>query len=158
MNLRDPSSARRHGLGVASLNHRRRRSASAHPTIHNCIVNHPGISVPDLDAAIAWYTSVLGFQVVVPAVEVAANDGKAGEGFAWINGPKFSRGRVAYLTADNRVGVKYSSLSIPRPKRSPTIAGPSIWHLCLTMPDVTGLTASIAANGGRRSVGYRDPI
>ena len=27
-------------------------------------ITHVGISVPDLDAAIAWYTTVLGFHVL----------------------------------------------------------------------------------------------
>ena len=30
-------------------------------------VNHVGINVPDLGAAVAWYVSVLGFEVVHPA-------------------------------------------------------------------------------------------
>ncbi|KAF2264731.1 hypothetical protein CC78DRAFT_532868 [Lojkania enalia] len=32
------------------------------PAIHNHVVNHIAISVPDCDAAIEWYGKVFGFQ------------------------------------------------------------------------------------------------
>ena len=69
----------------------------------NHAINHIGINVPDLDAAVAWYTSVLGFQVIRPPFEVAAGQGEGGQRFAHINGPKFGRCRVAYLTANNGI-------------------------------------------------------
>lgn len=121
-------------------------------TSPNHAINHLGLNVPDLDAAVAWYASVLGFQVIRPASEVVAGDGESGARFAHINGPKFGRCRVAYLTAGNGVGLEMFEFSEPRTDRFADdweFWRPGIWHLCVTAPDVAVLAASIASHGGR---------
>jgi len=75
------------------------------PVVHNHVVNHIGLNVPDLDAAVAWYAAVLGFQVIRPAADVIAGKGGPGTRFAQLNGPRFGKARVAYLTAGNGVGI-----------------------------------------------------
>ena len=94
-------------------------------------VNHVGINVPDLPAAV----------------------GGAGVRFARMNGPGFRRGRVAYLTSANGVGFEMFEFIEPRtePFRDDwEYWRPGPWHVCLTTPDVPALAAAIAANGGRR--------
>lgn len=115
-------------------------------------VNHVGINVPDLDAAVVWYASVLGFEVIQPVAEVTAGEGETGIRFAQMNGPGFQRGRVAYLTTANGVGFEMFEFIEPRtePFRNDwEFWRPGAWHVCLTTPDVEAVAASIAANGGR---------
>lgn len=120
--------------------------------VHNHVVNHIGINMPDLDAAIGWYAAVLGFQVVAPAADVVAGEGEAGIRFAQINGPKFHRGRVAYLTSGNGVGIEMFEFVEPR---TPAFIDdwefwrPGIWHICVTTPDVAAMAARVAASGGK---------
>ena len=116
------------------------------------VMNHVGINVPDLDAAVAWYVSVLGFEVVHPVAEVTAGVGTAGVRFAQMNGPRFRHGRVAYLTTANGIGFEMFEFIEPRtlPFRDDwEYWRPGLWHVCLTAPDVAALAATIAANGGR---------
>ncbi len=118
----------------------------------NLAVNHIGINVPDLDAAVAWYASVLGFEVVHPVAEVVAGKGEAGTRFAQMNGPTFRKGRVAYLATGN--GVGFEMFEFLDPKTEPfrddwEFWRPGTWHVCITTPDVEGLAASVAAHGGR---------
>ena len=118
----------------------------------NFAVNHIGINVPHLNDAVAWYAAVLGFQVVQPAVEVAAGEGDAGSRFTRINGPKFGRARVAYLTTANGVGLEM--FEFMQPRTEPFVDDwefwrPGIWHICITAPDVAELAAWIVAHGGR---------
>ncbi len=118
----------------------------------NFAINHLGINVPDLDAAVAWYASVLGFQVIRPAFEVIAGQGEGGQRFAHINGPKFGRCRVAYLTAGNGVGFEVFEFGEPKTERFADdweFWRPGIWHLCITAPDVAALAEAIVASGGR---------
>jgi catechol 2,3-dioxygenase-like lactoylglutathione lyase family enzyme len=42
--------------------------------IYPRIINHVAISVPDLEAAVNWYTEALGFTVVKQAAEFVADD------------------------------------------------------------------------------------
>ena len=37
-------------------------------------INHIGLSVPDIDAAIAWYGDVLVFRLVTPPAEMDTTD------------------------------------------------------------------------------------
>ena len=125
-------------------------SGAARP---NLAVNHVGLNVPDLDAAVAWYTSVLGFEVLRDPAEIVAGDGEAGERFAWINGPKFGRARVAYLTSGNGVGLEMFEFGQPRTEPFADdweFWRPGIWHICVTAPDVGELATLIAAHGGRQ--------
>ena len=118
----------------------------------NFVVNHIGINVPDLDAAVAWYASVLGFEVVNPVAEVVAGEGEAGMRFAQMNGPTFRKGRVAYLTTGNGVGFEMFEFLDPRTERLKDdweFWRPGTWHICITTPDVEGLAATVAAHGGR---------
>ena len=127
-------------------------SETIQATKFNHAINHLGINVPDLDAAVAWYHSVLGFQVIRPPFEVVAGQGEGGRRFAHINGPKFVRCRVAYLTAGNGVGFEMFEFAEPRTERFADdweFWRPGIWHLCVTAPDVAALAANIAASGGR---------
>jgi len=120
--------------------------------VPNHVVNHIGLNVPDLDAAVAWYATVLGFQVIRPAADVTAGQGSAGMRFAQINGSRFGGARVAYPTAGNGVGIEMFEFVEPRTGRFADdweFWRPGIWHLCVTAPDVAALAAEIAAKGGR---------
>ena len=120
-------------------------------------VNHIGINVPDLDAAVAWYASVLGFEVVHPVAEVVAGEDEVGTRFAQMNGPAFRKGRVAYLATGNGVGFEMFEFLDPRTKPFKDdweFWRPGTWHFCITTPAVGELAASIAARGGR----HRTPV
>lgn len=121
--------------------------------IYDVVINHIGINVPDIDAAVAWYSSVLGFQIISPVTEVTAGEGPAGPRFVQINGPKFGRCRIAYLTTGNGVGFEMFEFS--EPKTLPFVDDwefwrPGIWHMCITAPDVGALSTHIVAAGGRQ--------
>jgi len=122
------------------------------PAVHNHVINHIGINVPNLDAAVAWYAAVLGFQVIRPAADVVAGQGGAGKRFRQINGPLFGQARVACLTAGNGVGIEMFEFVEPQTGRFADdweFWCPGIWHLSVTAPDVAALAAEIAAKGGR---------
>lgn len=125
----------------------------ANTPAYNVVINHIGINVPDIDAAVAWYTSVLGFQVINPVTEVTAGEGPAGTRFVQINGPKFGRCRIAYLTSGNGVGFEmfeFSELKTRPFADDWEFWRPGIWHMCITVSDVGALSARIAAAGGRQ--------
>jgi catechol-2,3-dioxygenase len=55
------------------------------------ILNHVAISVPDLEAAVNWYTEVLGFTVVKQAAEFVADDSLKGRAVKDIQCPKLKK-------------------------------------------------------------------
>ena len=122
---------------------------SAMPTI-----NHVGMTVTDLDKALAWYQEVLGFTVLTQPVEMATDDPILGESLADMLGPRVRRFRMAHLQTGNRVGIQVYEFLDPKPEQAP--AEVPYWrtgfsHICVTHNDIEELAARIEAHGGTRS-------
>jgi catechol 2,3-dioxygenase-like lactoylglutathione lyase family enzyme len=115
-------------------------------------INHIGIGVPDLDAAIAWYGNCLGYRLVAGPVEMDIEQDHRGR-MPEILGPIARRLRVAHLSTGGGPGVELFQ-TIDPPFERPEIAvqffraGP--FHFCVTDPDVAGLAARIVATGGKQ--------
>jgi len=122
------------------------------------MVNHIGVSVPDLDAALRWYQDVLGFALLTPPVEMDATDPQLGEALAEMLGPRVKRFRMAHLNGANSVGLQMFEFLDPA-NEEPADPGAhwrtGIFHICVEDPDIEGLAARIEACGGRRSQVWR---
>ncbi|MTD55107.1 VOC family protein [Amycolatopsis pithecellobii] len=112
-------------------------------------VNHVGLTVPDVHAAIDWYGEVFGFRCIMgPRVLEAAGHGEA----ATVLGPRFRRAWQAHLLAGNSVGLElFQFIDPPTHDRRDELVpyldrGP--WHLCLTHPDVQATIDRITETGG----------
>jgi catechol 2,3-dioxygenase-like lactoylglutathione lyase family enzyme len=94
--------------------------------------NHVGMTVPDIDRAIDWYSAVLGFRLIYrrtlehrPAVPEVRE----------IFGPRFGRAHQAHLLGANGVGLVLFQFLDP-----PVVDPPvnfryyetGIFHLCVT--------------------------
>ena len=66
-------------------------------------LNHVGLAVPDLDAALVWYQEVLGFVLLTAPVEMRADDPQLGVALVAMLGPRVRRFRIAHLTMGNGV-------------------------------------------------------
>ena len=121
------------------------------------VLNHIGLAVPDLDAALAWYRDVLGFELLTAPVEMRAADPELGEALVSMLGPRVRHFRIAHLTMGNGVGLQLFQFIDPAPV---PVDGSVFWrtgfsHICVTAPDIEALAAEIAARGGRRSPVFR---
>jgi catechol 2,3-dioxygenase-like lactoylglutathione lyase family enzyme len=112
--------------------------------------NHVGMTVPDLDRAIDWYSAVLGFQLIYrrtlghrPAVPEVRE----------IFGPRFGRARQAHMLGANGVGLELFQFLDPPvvvPQDNFRYYETGIFHFCVTDPDLEGLVARILEPGGRQ--------
>jgi len=124
----------------------------------NRAVNHLGLSVPDLDAALGWYQEVLGFHLLTPPTEMRADDPGLGDALTAMLGPSVRRFRMAHLTAGNGVGLQIFEFIDPAGESN--VSGETPWHggfthLCVTAPDIEALAQQIAERGGRSSAVFR---
>ena len=112
--------------------------------------NHIGITVPDIDRAVDWYGSVLGFRLIFrQLIEYRPEVPEVREIF----GPKFTRAHQAHLLSANGVGIELFQFLDPpveAPDESFRYWQTGIFHLCVTEHDLDGLVARIVANGGRQ--------
>jgi catechol 2,3-dioxygenase-like lactoylglutathione lyase family enzyme len=113
---------------------------------------HVGVTVPDIDAAIAWYRDVLGLTLVLGPVDLVADGDVENDGVAAVFGARFRHARQAHMATGNGVGFELFEFVDP-PTRAPednfdyTLRGFS--HVCFVAPDIDELAARIEATGGR---------
>jgi catechol 2,3-dioxygenase-like lactoylglutathione lyase family enzyme len=113
-------------------------------------LNHLGMTVPDIERAIAWYGSVMGFRLIFRRMlEYRPEVPEVREVF----GDRFRRADQAHLLSANGVGLELFQFLDPpvtAPDDSFAYAETGIFHLCVTDPDIDGLVARIVAHGGRQ--------
>lgn len=120
-------------------------------------LNHVGLVVPDLDAALAWYREVLGFELLTAPVEMRADDPQLGEALVSMLGPRVRAFRIAHLTMGGGVGLQLFQFidPAPLPAEGSVFSRTGFSHICVTAPDIEALADEIAARGGRRSPVFR---
>lgn len=114
-------------------------------------INHLGVTVPDIHAAIDWYNTVFGFRCIMgPRVLDAGGHTEA----AGVFGHRFRRGWQAHLLSSNSVGIELFQFIDPptcgpRPADEPVPwRDRGLWHLCITHPDVAAMVDYIVEHGG----------
>mgnify|MGYP003637978040 FL=1 len=68
--------------------------------------SHIGISVPDLDAAVSFYSEVMGFYVIMQPSEVIEDDSAIGVMCTDVFGPGWDRLRIAHLSTADGIGFE----------------------------------------------------
>jgi catechol 2,3-dioxygenase-like lactoylglutathione lyase family enzyme len=117
-----------------------------------CAVAHIGITVPDIEAAIAWYRDVLGFQLIAAPHDAIADGTPDGDGSADAFGPDFHSCRMAHMASANGVGIEFFEFVEPRteqPRDNFPWREVGVSHICVLDPAIDELAARIEANGGR---------
>jgi catechol 2,3-dioxygenase-like lactoylglutathione lyase family enzyme len=116
-------------------------------------VNHIGVGVDDLEHAIDWYCTILGFDLLKGPFEVHAEMPYEGSMAVDVLGERFRRMRQAHLLSGNGVGIEvFQLIDPPHERRQPSL---QFWtngyfHICLTDQDVEGTASRIAETGGRQ--------
>jgi catechol 2,3-dioxygenase-like lactoylglutathione lyase family enzyme len=108
-------------------------------------ITHVGLSVADLDRAVAWYTTVLGLERLGPPSRVSASDGHAGAVAADVLGQDVGSFRQAHLTGSNGVALELFQFE------QQVARWRGIFHVCFVPPSFDRAVARIASDGGRRS-------
>ena len=117
-------------------------------------VNHIGLTVPDIFAAIDWYRDVLGFTHIMGPRVLEAGSAATHETPS-IFGPRFRKAYQAHMLSGNGVGLELFQFIEPAVERRPDnfeywMAG--VFHICVTDPNVEALARRIVESGGRQRV------
>jgi catechol 2,3-dioxygenase-like lactoylglutathione lyase family enzyme len=127
-------------------------------TLYPRTAAHVGLTVPDLDAAIRFYTEAFGFTLLAPPTEVAAAAEDRG---VWADFPftdvfsGFAGMRLARLITSSGFGIELFEWTLAagevragRSERDYRDVG--FFHLAVLDQDIDGLVARIEQTGGRR--------
>ncbi|CAF3650622.1 unnamed protein product [Rotaria sp. Silwood1] len=118
-------------------------------------MNHIGISVTDINAALTWYREVLGFTVLVAPVDIIVdNSTDMGILLSQMFPPEMKRVKMAHMTAGNGVGFELFQFIDPPTQRPNTssfeYSRAGLFHICVTDPEPENLVRRIVATGGKQ--------
>ena len=119
-------------------------------TMAHCF-SHVGVSVPDIDAAIEWYSKVFGFVLIAAPVTVRNDGSYDGNVEADICGEKFGAEKIAHMVTGDGTGFELFEFLDPKPERREDTMEywkNGFFHIAITHPDVESKVQEIVDNGG----------
>ena len=116
-------------------------------------INHVGLTVPDLEKAVDWYQSVLGFNVLRGPYEVAIGDSYSSRMLKDFFGPELKRLRMVHMSMGNGVGLEMFEFIEPKSQvlnNDFEYTSGGFYHICVTDPNVEALVKLITESGGEQ--------
>ncbi len=119
--------------------------------------SHIGLSVTDLDAAVTFYTEVLGWYLIMPPTAIHEDESAIGVMCNDVFGAGWGSFRIAHLSTGDRIGVEiFEFQNAERPENNFEYWKNGVFHFCVQDPDVEGLAERIVAAGGKQRMPVRE--
>jgi len=113
-------------------------------------INHVGINVGDLEAAVRWYHDVFGFEVLVEA-GTHTLEGAAGQRRRDVFGPRWREMKLAHLSTPGGTGIELFQFVEPAyvaPEDPFEYWRQGIFHVCFTVDDLGASLDTLTSHGG----------
>lgn len=113
--------------------------------------SHIGISVPNVEKAVEFYTKVMGWYTIMEPTVITEDDSPIGEMCTEVFGEKWEKFKIAHLSTGDRIGVEiFEFKNQESPKDNFEYWKTGIFHFCVQDPDVEGLAERIVEAGGKK--------
>lgn len=114
-------------------------------------VGHVGVTVPDVDAAVEWYSRALGWTLLMGPVDVTVADPRVAHQIRDVFEADDVAFRQAHMSTGGGVAVELFQFERPRPTNDR--GDYDYWrvgyfHICLVDPDIEARAARIVEFGG----------
>lgn len=120
--------------------------------------SHVGITVPNLEEAVKFYSEVMGWYIMMPPTEVLEENSTAiGQMCIDVFGEGWVSFKIAHLSTSDTIGIElfeFPKNLKPRHEFNPYQTG--IFHFCVKDPDIEGLVEKIVAAGGKQRMPIRE--
>ncbi|MFT6304522.1 MAG: lactoylglutathione lyase family protein [Granulosicoccus sp.] len=119
--------------------------------------SHIGLSVPDVDAAVKFYTEVMGFYTIMEPTDVTEDESDIGQMCTDVFGPNWGHLRIAHLATADRIGFElFEFKDNYGPHENLSFRQHGTFHFAIQDPDIEGLVAKIVAAGGKQRMPVRE--
>jgi lactoylglutathione lyase family protein len=119
--------------------------------------SHIGISVPNLEEAVKFYTEVFGWYVVMPPTEIKNEDSPIGVMCRDVFGDNWESFRIAHLSTGDRIGIElFEFPHHEKPANNFEYWKTGVFHFCVQDPDIEGLVEKIVKHGGKQRMPIRE--
>ena len=113
--------------------------------------SHIGISVPNLEEAVKFYTEVMGWYLIMEPTDIEEDDSAISEMCTDVFGKGWGSFRIAHLSTGDRIGVElFQFPDQENPEDNFEYWKTGIFHFCVQDPNVEELAERIVAAGGRK--------
>ena len=120
--------------------------------------SHIGITVPNIEEAVKFYTEVLGFYVIMePTLVKEENETAIGQMCIDVFGEGWGAFKIAHLSTGDKIGFElfeFKESKDQKPSFEPFRAG--LFHFSIQDPDVEGLVKKIVDAGGKQRMPIRE--
>lgn len=120
-------------------------------------IGHVGLTVPDLDAAVAWYRDTFRWELLMGPVEVSVDDERVAEQLRDVFKTERVAFRQAHLLAADGVALELFEFREPatRGRGEFDYWNPGWFHICVVAPEIDELADRIATTGGAKKTAVR---
>ncbi|QPM89169.1 lactoylglutathione lyase family protein [Pseudooceanicola algae] len=119
--------------------------------------SHIGLSVLDVDAAVKFYSEVMGFYVLMQPSDIVEDDSAIGVMCTDVFGPGWKHLRIAHLSTGDGIGIElFEFADNHAPDDNFAYRRHGTFHFAIQDPDLEGLLEKIVAAGGKQRMPVRE--
>lgn len=121
-------------------------------------IGHVGITVPDVDDAVAWYAAALGWRLVMGPVDVSTDDAALRPQLQDVFGRERVAFRQAHMACGDGMAVElFGFVDPPTSVRGRfRYAATGLWHICVVDPEIERRVERIVRLGGHKRTPVRE--
>ena len=108
--------------------------------------SHVGISVPDVEKAVAFYTRVMGwYEIMKPTVITEESETPIGQMCIDVFGSGWGSFKIAHMSTGDKIGVEIFEFKNNESPKDFEYWKTGTFHFCVQDPDVEGLLKKVRA-------------
>jgi len=113
--------------------------------------SHIGITVPDLEKAVEFYTKAFGFYQIMGPTEIKHDESAIGQMCDDVFGEGWGSFRIAHLSTGDGIGIELFEFPNTKQEENPfEYWRPGLFHFCLQDEDLEARVKVIESLGGRQ--------
>ena len=151
-------------LGQTSASAAEQNESSSNPSKKKKNMNtypktfsHIGISVPNLDQAVAFYEEVMGWYTIMkPTVVKEESDTAIGKMCIDVFGTGWGSFKIAHVSTGDKIGIEMFEFKNNEKPREFEYWKTGTFHFCVQDPNIEALVEKIIAHGGKQRMPIRE--
>ncbi|MCD5324889.1 MULTISPECIES: lactoylglutathione lyase family protein [Pontibacillus] len=119
--------------------------------------SHIGLSVPNIQEAIKFYTEVFGWYIIMEPSKVYNDDTPVGQMCRDVFGDNWEEIEIAHLSTGDRIGVELFAFgNNETPEDNFEFWKTGIFHFCIQDPNIEETVETIKSYGGKQRMPIRE--
>ncbi len=119
--------------------------------------SHIGISVPDVKAAVAFYSEVMGWYTIMGPTDVTEeSDTAIGQMCIDVFGTGWGSFKIAHMSTGDKIGIEIFEFQNNEKPEGFQYWKTGTFHFCIQDPDIERLVEKILAHGGKQRMPIRE--